>query len=107
MGWYNVLLTARGIGIKRNRTVAFTSTQLAHALGIESTDERNSSSIASAWLCKFRRWGYVVLAGEAQSTGGRPPKMYILTSWGVRCQPSTKKKASGKRAKRPHGSKKR
>jgi hypothetical protein len=55
--------------------------------------------VASAWLSKFVRWGYLIRAGvsidliDGQRRPGRPGVIYQLTSWGLRFR-SKKVKAS-------------
>jgi predicted ArsR family transcriptional regulator len=85
MTWYEVLYSARRIGsqegVEKGKkvllAVPFTSASLAEKTGL-------TPAIASAWIGKFQRWGYVVLAGKGQSTGGRPARLYELTKWGLR-----------------------
>ncbi len=74
MHWYGILKAARRIAVDG----IVTSDKLAEAIGDETR-------IASAWLGKFYRWGYVLRVGRQNGSGrGRPRTVYQLTSWGVR-----------------------
>jgi hypothetical protein len=80
--WFDVLLSARRI---LSRGEVLTSIGLAGESGIETR-------IASAWLFKFERWGYV-LRKEKVATRKRWSWSWSITTWG------TKARVKGYRAK--------
>jgi hypothetical protein len=86
MDWYSVLKIVRRIA---SRKEVFNSTDLAQEAGIKDTEKSEAHQIASAWLGKFVRWGYVVRAG--QEPGERSWRGYRLTSWGARFRPGQKR----------------
>ncbi len=86
---------------------AFTASALASEAGIQATigDDgfpiSTALDIASAWLGKMVRWGYVLRAGSEPSTGGKGwARLYILTSFGVnRRPPKASSTSKGRRGK--------
>lgn len=92
MHWYEVLSAARKVGSQAGvrdgkkviEAVPFTAAQLARAAHIKGTSKSTPERIAAAWIGKFNRWGYVLPEGQGESTGGRPPRTYVLTRWGLR-----------------------
>lgn len=73
MDWFDVLKAARKVGSEGKEV---TAEALAAAARIEA-------SVASAWLGKFVRWGYVLRTGRDTSRRGRPQTVYALTRWGL------------------------
>lgn len=71
--WYAVLLAARKI---QGRGELITSQSLAREVQMPT-------GIASAWLFKLQRFGYV-LKGEKYITGKRWSWSWGLTRWGLR-----------------------
>lgn len=91
MTWYDVLKAARRAAAAGNRKEAvFTAAGVAAQAKIKPTDRSSADAIASAWLCKFLRWGYVLRAGT-QGGKGRPRTLFVLTDWGRRCRPGSKR----------------
>lgn len=82
-----MLLAARRIA---SRKPVFNSTDLSLEAKIESTERSEAHQIASAWLGKFVRWGYVVRAGH--DPGERSWRGYSLTRWGATIKKGFKKK---------------
>lgn len=77
MDWYGILRAARRVAVDGQ----ITSDVLAEATKTETR-------VASAWLGKFVRWGYVLRVGRKNGTGrGRPTTIYQLTGWGLRFRP--------------------
>ena len=72
MHWYLILKAARKLD-------PLTSYALAGEVG-------TTVNIASAWLGKFCRWGYVVRVGSARGAR-RWVRVYELTRWGRRFKP--------------------
>jgi len=97
MDWYEILGLIRtnwlrvGANGVQNEPVPFTARDLTDTLGIERTEKSGATAIAAGWISTFRRWGYLKLAGELKSTGGRPAKKYQLTAWGIRFVRKNKK----------------
>lgn len=80
MDWYGILRAARRSAVDGQ----ITSDVLATAI-------RSETRVASAWLGKFVRWGYVLRVGRRNGDGrGRPTTVYQLTSWGLRFRPGLK-----------------
>ena len=73
--WFDVLLAARRIA---HRKETLTSGELALEASIETR-------IASAWLSKFARWGYVKKK-EKIATGNRWSWSWVVTRWGIRAK---------------------
>ncbi len=82
--WYDVLQAARRV---QGRDEIITS----KSLGLEA---KIPTSIASAWLFKFLKFGYV-LKGDKYITGKRWSWSWGLTRWGLRFR--EKKRAGGLR----------
>lgn len=74
MDWFNILKAARKCAEGEDRTV--TAAELAAAARIPP-------DVASAWLGKFARWGYVLRTGRDTSRRGRPQTVYTITRWGM------------------------
>lgn len=66
---------ARGREKKDPKKAVFAAEELAKKTGLPD-------NVASAWLGKFCRWGYVVRVGKAPSKG-RFRTLYSLTTWGI------------------------
>ncbi|MGI0147904.1 MAG: hypothetical protein ACREDF_00020 [Thermoplasmata archaeon] len=74
MNWYGILKAARKSAIDG----LVTSERLSEKIGVPVR-------IASAWLGKFVRWGYMLReVGPGNGRRGRPPMVYRLTRWGLR-----------------------
>jgi hypothetical protein len=80
--WYGVLLAARRIGARGEE---LTSSALAVEAKIPDTALSTAVQIASGWLGKFYRWGYVLKIGRLR-TKGRPATVWQLTKWGEECK---------------------
>jgi DNA-binding IclR family transcriptional regulator len=76
MAWIEYLLELRDIA---NAGEAITASSLSERTGIPA-------GVASAWLGKFVRWGYVVRSGSA-SGEKRWVRVYELTKWGHKYDP--------------------
>jgi hypothetical protein len=84
MNWYEILLSARQIGsqeVKEGKKRAIEAIPFTSAALAEETDL--TPPVASAWIGKFKRWGYAIDAGKEESAGGRPARLYALTKWGL------------------------
>lgn len=74
MDWYGILLRARQL---EKKTGYLSSPMLAKDLGVPGR-------VASAWMYKFERWGYVLRHGTMSSGGKRRWARYFkLTKWGM------------------------
>lgn len=93
MDWFSILEAARQLSED-----GFTAEELAQEAEIEGTEISKPAKIASAWLSKFHRWGYVLQAGTA-SSGRRWVRVWKLTDWGFEYEPGKdhgKKTRTGK-----------
>lgn len=79
--WFKLLELARSLSPKSKDT--FTVRDLAGKAGWRGDDVQ----IASDWLYKFRKWGYVDVVGTAPSGAVRPLNVYVVTKKGHECQP--------------------
>lgn len=93
MDWYGVLKAVRKLtGNDPERD--FTAEELALGAGLKGTERSSPRHIASAWLGKMVRWGYVVRSGAA--TTGTSRRSYRITRWGIRkAKPKRKFTAEG------------
>jgi len=82
MHWYDVLKSVRRIS---------SAGEITSSVVADDTDL--TPALASAWLGKFTRWGYLVRVG-VRSGHGRPRTVYQLTSWGKRFSPARKAEAT-------------
>jgi hypothetical protein len=97
--WFEILKTARDLS--RNGASTFTSADLARAAGLEDTmpsaiargpnmgqmgKGSTAQQIASGWLSKFQKWGYVTVAGKMQTGAPRPAFVYAMTKEGLTCE---------------------
>lgn len=88
--WFKALEAARELSPRD--TNHFTAVQLAAQAGIEDTVDREGkvisrgSQIASAWLSKFVRWGYVDFVEKIDAGGIRPTNSYVVTKLGRECE---------------------
>lgn len=73
MTWFKLLKAVRTL------KAPITSVKLAEKVDLEV-------SVASAWLAKFTRWGYL-LRGPATRGSVRWLRTYTLTRWGLRVDP--------------------
>jgi hypothetical protein len=71
----------------------FTAARLSADLKLKDTINPNTgkiaskaTQIASAWLGKFVRWGYVLRAGQVSVGRGRAATKYALTDKGRSCE---------------------
>lgn len=80
-GWFEVLEVCRRIG-KDQRPI--TSVDLLHAARFKGTEDTKASQIASGWLGKFARWGYLERAGTQPRAGepGPPLTIYVVSKAG-------------------------
>lgn len=81
-----------------------TAKALAKEADIGSSERCKAPAIASAWLSKFARWGYVRRSGLDGGAIGRGRRMtvYTVTDWGKKCGPEEQAKdEKPARRKRP------
>lgn len=88
--WYDVLLAVRRASLQGQRP--FTAQDVAREAGIEGTERSSPERIASAWLGKFQRWGYILVEGSAKGAR-RWIRTYTVTDWGMRFKPNPDAKA--------------
>lgn len=81
--WFGILEAVRLVSKAQD---PFKAEDLAREVGVRSAGTATSKQIASAWLGKFCRWGYVerVSSGYGQSVPP-PPTTYTLTDEGRSC----------------------
>ena len=79
--WFKLLELARGLS--RNSKDTFTVRDLAAKAGWVGDDVQ----IASGWLYKFRKWGYVDVVGTTHGGAVRPLNVYVVTDKGHECKP--------------------
>jgi len=91
--WFSVLEAVRELS-KQADDGRFTAPDLAGAF--RGTEKSSAAQIASAWLSKFTRWGYVAVVDRAQLGGIRPTNTYALTEEGfnLKLQPGPRQKAA-------------
>jgi hypothetical protein len=78
--WFSLLTLARELSPDSKST--FTAPHLAAQSGRE-----RDVKIASGWLYKFRKWGYVDVVGTVQGSSIRPLNVYVVTEKGHACKP--------------------
>jgi hypothetical protein len=79
--WFSLLTLARELSPDSKAT--FTAPHLAAQAGFKERDVK----IASGWLYKFRKWGYVDVVGTVQGGSIRPLNVYVVTEKGHACKP--------------------
>lgn len=102
MNWFEVLKAARRLS-KRGKEI--TAAALAEEAGIQRGEKSTETQIASAWLGKFAKWGYVKRVETPQDKlGGRPVTFYEMTANGLDKKPKFKMPAyTGRNRRRPQG----
>lgn len=80
MHWWDVLEAVRRVSLAGERP--FTSMDVAREAGIKATERSSPERIASAWLGKFQRWGYIVQKGTAEGAK-RWIRTYTITKYGL------------------------
>lgn len=80
--WLGVLDAVRAVAQQKT---PFGSADVAKALGM-------APGVASAWLGKFARWGYVLRVGHksVKFGAGAPPVLFEVTRWGMEFRPGAK-----------------
>jgi hypothetical protein len=78
-GWIVVLEAVRRASHGGERE--FSSFDLVPEAGFRPTRRSSAVQIASGWLSKLTRWGYVRRKG-AEPHGKRWVRLYALTKWG-------------------------
>jgi hypothetical protein len=63
----------------------FVAQDFVRAASIEKTDASQSSQIATAWLSKLARWGYLKIVRKQAGAVGRPMNVYVVTKKGREC----------------------
>src|ERR1041385_4534703 len=89
--WFQILESARKLSLNGGRP--FTAAELAEAAAIEGTERSKPHHLASGWLSKFVRWGYVLQDGvvpRAEGDVGRWIRQYRMTKFGLTCEPTGK-----------------
>lgn len=96
--WFEILVHCRKISAAKPH---FTASDLAIEAGFQDTEKKivtnlsgtearetlgsKKAQIASAWLAKFVKWKYMVVAGKIQTGAPRPSNLYELTKLGKEC----------------------
>jgi predicted ArsR family transcriptional regulator len=76
--WYQILEVVRSLSGKSGKS--FTAHDLTQAADLPQVQ------IASHWLYKFRKWGYVEVVGTAAGSGIRPLNVFEITDKGRECK---------------------
>lgn len=82
--WFSVLEVVK---ILSRDKASFSAPQLAEAAKIQGTEKSTPEKIASGWLSKFLKWGYVKRAEVMKREGFRDAQGYTATESGLACQP--------------------
>lgn len=83
MDWFEILKAARGIPPNKDSELIFTVKDLSAAVGFSKTKSGCSpDQVASAWICKFVKWGYAEKVGTIPNPGHKPITTYTLTKEG-------------------------
>jgi hypothetical protein len=93
--WFQILESARKLSLNGGRP--FTAAALAEAAEIQGTERSQPHHLASGWLSKFVRWGYVLQDGTVpreENAGGRWIRQYRMTKFGLTCEPTGKGQAA-------------
>lgn len=89
MHWWDVLLAVRRASHDGERK--FTASDVAMEAKFEPTEGSDARRIASGWLSKFTRWGYVKRSGSVKGES-RWVRTFELTEYGkTRPEPTTGK----------------
>lgn len=80
MDWWAVLQAVRRASLDGTRP--FTALDVSREAKLEDTDASKGSQIASAWLGKFHRWGYVLPEGSAKGEK-RWIRTFKITKYGL------------------------
>lgn len=80
MEWFGILGAVRDLCPKIGS--AFTAKDLNKLVKFPDTEKCTGDQIASAWICKFVKWGYAEKAGTLQNPGHKPLTTYTLTKVG-------------------------
>lgn len=83
--WFDILLAVRKASLDGQRPI--TAQDVSREAKIRDTEKSSADQIASAWLGKFLRWGYVVVDGSAKGDR-RWIRTYKVTRWGLEFKPS-------------------
>lgn len=84
LSWYEILVTARKL-IQDGHPL--TSENLRKAAGIPEGPFPSPDKNASAWLSKFKKWGYVKKWETLHNKGFKPKIMWKLTKYGKTIKP--------------------
>ena len=79
--WFSLLTLARELSPDPKAT--FTAPHLAAQAGLKGSEVK----IASGWLYKFRKWGYVDVVDTVRGDSIRPLNVYVVTKKGHECKP--------------------
>jgi hypothetical protein len=97
--WFDILRVAGNLD--PGGKTPFTTQELAERAKLQTTtkivrnketgeDEKqiisSANQIAAAWLLKFKKWGYVEIAGQVDGSGTRPMNVWKLTEKGRNCE---------------------
>lgn len=97
--WFQILEKARELS--PNGSERFNAEALSNKCGFEKTkpsviergprkgkmgEGSTPKQIASGWLSKFVKWGYVQVVGTTTSDGPRPANVYTVTQAGHACE---------------------
>lgn len=79
--WFEVLESARVLSSSEKSN--FTAADLMRAAHLSEL------KLASAWLSKFAKWGYVIKAGVEPGAGKKPFTVYKLSNYGKTVEPKS------------------
>jgi hypothetical protein len=81
MDWWTVLQAVRKASLDGKRP--FTALDVSREAKIEATERSRPEQLASAWLGKFHRWGYVLPDGSAKGEK-RWVRTFTITEYGLK-----------------------
>lgn len=85
--WWKLLLVVRKIsGHRSGEGKVFTAADFAGAADLGASKKASAHQMASGWLSKFCKWGYVVRAGSAPGEKKKWIRLYQITKYGRECE---------------------
>lgn len=84
MDWFAILGIARSLS--PNKSSTFTAYDLNKKVRFPATEKRTGDQIASAWIGKLQKWGYVERVGSAPNPGHKSIGVYAVTEKGRKAE---------------------
>jgi hypothetical protein len=89
MYWFDYLEAVRRVSRRKKRKgedIGFTAEDLVEEAEIGPTKDSSAKQIASGFLSKLTRWGYIKRHGKQGAL-----RVYKITRWGLKYKPRKKK----------------